>query len=74
MQKEGKSVKRINEQEAIEQGLTRFYTGKTCKHGHHSERYSISGERVTCNNERARRQAQMRSERLKAARKAREAA
>ncbi|EMR19928.1 conserved hypothetical protein [Klebsiella pneumoniae] len=74
MQKEGKSMKRITQREAIEQGLTRFYTGKACKHGHDSERYTISGECVTCNNERARRQAQMRSERLKAARKAREAA
>lgn len=74
MQKEGKSMKRITQREAIEQGLTRFYTGKACKHGHDSERYTISGECVTCNNERSRRQAQMRSERLKAARKAREAA
>ncbi len=28
MQKEGKSMKRITQLEAIEQGLTRFYTGR----------------------------------------------
>jgi hypothetical protein len=40
-------------------------------HGHDSERYSISGECVQCNHDRARRQAMMRSEKLKAARLAR---
>ncbi|HHS9967645.1 TPA: hypothetical protein ACTW6G_002923 [Raoultella ornithinolytica] len=67
-------MKRITQREALELGITRFYTGKKCIHGHNSERYTISGECVQCNHERARQQAKMRSEKLKAARKAREAA
>ncbi|TDN60789.1 hypothetical protein [Scandinavium goeteborgense] len=67
-------MKRTTQREALELGLARFYTGKTCIHGHDSERYTLSGECVQCNNDRARRQAQLRSEKLKAARKAREAA
>lgn len=67
-------MKRIKQREALELGLTRFYTGKKCIHGHDSQRYTISGECVQCNNDRARRQQQLRSEKLKAARKAREAA
>ncbi|HBV5156024.1 TPA: hypothetical protein MD021_002176 [Klebsiella oxytoca] len=67
-------MKRITQREALELGLTRFYTGKKCIHGHDSQRYTISGECVQCNTDRARRQQQLRSEKLKAARKAREAA
>ena len=67
-------MKRITQREALELGLTRFSTGKKCIHGHDSQRYTISGECVQCNNDRARRQQQLRSEKLKAARKAREAA
>ena len=43
-------------------------------HGHDSERYTLSGECVQCNNDRARRQQKLRSEKMKAARKAQEAA
>lgn len=67
-------MKRITQREALDFGLTRFYTGKKCIHGHDSERYTLSGECVQCNHDRARRQQQLRSEKLKAARKAREAA
>lgn len=65
-------MKRITQREAIELGLSRFYTGKKCIHEHDSERYTLSGECVQCNNDRARRQQKLRSEKLKAARKARE--
>ncbi|AYC20087.1 hypothetical protein DZA65_03212 [Dickeya dianthicola] len=67
-------MKRITQREALDEGLNRFYTGRACSHGHDSERYTLSGECVQCNHERARRQAKLRSERLKAARKAKEAA
>lgn len=67
-------MKRITQREALDLGSARFYTGKKCIHGHDSERYTLSGECVKCNNERARRQQQLRSDKLKAARKAREAA
>ncbi|HAU5500968.1 TPA: hypothetical protein JD203_03665 [Cronobacter sakazakii] len=67
-------MERITQAEALDKGLTRFYTGRKCTHGHDSQRYTISGECVECNKERAKRAAQARSERLKAARKAREAA
>lgn len=67
-------MKRITQREALDLGLTRFYTGMKCIHGHDSERYTLSGECVQCNNERARRQAKLRSEKMKAARMAREAA
>lgn len=66
-------MKRITQREALDFGLTRFYTGKKCIHGHDSERYTLSSQCVQCNHERARRQAQLRSEKLKATRKAREA-
>ncbi|EIZ8816807.1 hypothetical protein ACVZJR_003940 [Cronobacter sakazakii] len=67
-------MKRITQAEALDKGLTRYYTGRPCTHGHDSQRYTISGECVQCNTERAKRAAQARSEKLKAARKAREAA
>ena len=67
-------MKRTTQREALDLGLTRFYTGKKCIHGHDSERYTLSGECVKCNNERARRQAKLRSEKMKAAKTAREAA
>ena len=31
-------MKKITRQQAMEQGLKRYYTGKPCKHGHYSER------------------------------------
>ncbi|WP_414446149.1 hypothetical protein [Citrobacter europaeus] len=67
-------MKRITQREALDLGLTRFYTGKQCIHGHDSERYTLSGECVQCNNERARRQQQLRSEKMKLNKLAREIA
>ncbi|HFV6983653.1 hypothetical protein LOK69_00535 [Escherichia coli] len=67
-------MQRITQREALELGRARFYTGKQCMHGHDSERYTLSGECVQCNNDRARRQQKLRSEKMKAARKAQEAA
>lgn len=37
---------------AIERGLTRYFTGKPCPHGHVAERLSKSGMCVECNNAR----------------------
>lgn len=67
-------MKRLTQREALEMGLARFYTGKKCIHGHDSERYTLSGECVKCNNERARRQQQLRSEKMKINKLARETA
>ncbi len=38
-------IKRI---EALRLGLTRYYTGKTCKHGHRAERNTLSGNCSVC--------------------------
>lgn len=38
----------ITRQEAIKKKLTKYCTGKTCKHGHLSERYTVSGMCVQC--------------------------
>ena len=40
-------MKIISRKEALEQGLKRYFTGKTCKHGHVSERY-IKGSCCEC--------------------------
>ncbi|WP_265578416.1 hypothetical protein [Rouxiella badensis] len=32
--------------------MNKFYTGKQCKNGHKSERWTLSGECVQCNVER----------------------
>jgi hypothetical protein len=34
--------------EAIEDGLYKFYSGKLCKQGHDSERYTANGQCVVC--------------------------
>ncbi|ELY2745922.1 hypothetical protein [Cronobacter sakazakii] len=67
-------MERITQAEALDKGLTRFYTGRKCIHGHYSERYTISGECVQCNNERAKRAAQARSAKLKINKQVRESA
>lgn len=33
---------------ALEKGLTRYFTGRPCKHGHVAERSAKSGECITC--------------------------
>ena len=39
----------ISRKEAKARGLKRYFTGKPCKHGHVSERYTGSGACVECN-------------------------
>lgn len=34
--------------EALRQGLPKYRTGRPCKHGHDSERYTLSGVCVQC--------------------------
>lgn len=34
--------------EALQQGLPKYRTGKRCKNGHDSERYTLSGVCVQC--------------------------
>ena len=38
----------ISREEAREQGLKRYFTGKPCKHGHISERYTASSNCDSC--------------------------
>ena len=38
----------ITRQEAMQQGLTRYYTGKPCSHGHDAERYTNMTRCVEC--------------------------
>ena len=42
-------MKIITQREAAERGMNKFYTGKVCKNGHKSERWTLSGECVQCN-------------------------
>lgn len=42
------SMKVISKQEAIEQGLKKFFTGKQCKNGHTSERHVHNGQCIQC--------------------------
>ncbi len=41
-------------------GLSRFYTGKTCRQGHLAERYVSNGQCVICNAQKARRRERLR--------------
>lgn len=43
----------ITRVEASEKGLTRFFTGEPCKHGHISERHTKSGTCIECGNARS---------------------
>lgn len=45
----------INRDQAVAQGLKRFFTGIPCKHGHLSERATKSGDCVACNREKSQR-------------------
>ena len=45
----------ITRKEAKEKGLTRYFTGKPCKHGHVAERYTIYKDCVVCKNESSKR-------------------
>jgi len=44
-------VKVITRKEAIDQGLPRYFTGKSCKHGHIAERYVLNWTCVVCHAE-----------------------
>jgi 5-methylcytosine-specific restriction endonuclease McrA len=39
----------VTRADALASGLTRFFTGKPCKHGHLSERTSVNGGCIACN-------------------------
>jgi len=41
-------MKIITRKEALKRGLTRYFTGKPCKHGHMVERYTKSSNCVVC--------------------------
>ncbi|MEN3257805.1 hypothetical protein AAH678_03055 [Sodalis endosymbiont of Spalangia cameroni] len=41
-------MKIITRVEAAKLGLSRYYTGKPCLHGHHSERWTYNGHCVAC--------------------------
>lgn len=41
-------MKIITRTEAATSGLKRYYTGKSCKHGHDSERWVHNGHCVQC--------------------------
>ncbi|MGA6364735.1 hypothetical protein [Proteus penneri] len=41
-------MKIVTRKQAIENGLSRFYTGKLCRHGHDSERFTSNGVCVEC--------------------------
>ena len=38
----------VSRKEAIERGLTRYFTGKACKQGHVAQRQTISATCITC--------------------------
>ena len=44
----------LSRKEAKEQGLVRYFTGKSCKHGHIAERQVANGCCLTCNSLKAR--------------------
>lgn len=48
----GGVVERIDRWTAKAQGLRRFYTGKRCRKGHDSTRYTANGECVQCSDNR----------------------
>ena len=59
---ESKSTEIISRKEAKKIGLKRYFTGKTCKHGHIEERIVSSRSRVGCSRERARKERPKRRE------------
>ncbi|UPY96245.1 MULTISPECIES: hypothetical protein [Pectobacterium] len=42
-------MKIVTRLEAAKGGMNKFYTGKPCKHGHLSERWTLNGGCVQCN-------------------------
>ena len=49
----------ITRQEAAQQGLSRYFTGKPCKHGHVAERQVANHCCITCTNDRQRERARL---------------
>lgn len=41
-------MKKTTRQQAIDQGLTRYYTGIRCMYGHDSERYTSTANCIEC--------------------------
>lgn len=41
-------IRITSREQAIEAGESTFYTGKPCKHGHLTERYTINGTCAEC--------------------------
>lgn len=41
-------MEQISRQEAIDKGLARYFTGKPCKNGHVSERWTLSCGCIAC--------------------------
>ena len=41
-------MKIITRQQAIARGLTKYFTGKPCKRGHLSERYTLTSNCAQC--------------------------
>jgi hypothetical protein len=41
-------MKIVTRKEALAKSMTRYYTGKFCKYGHQSERFTSNRECVTC--------------------------
>ena len=48
----------MKKREATALGLTRYFTGKPCKHGHLSERYTSTGQCVECTAEQSQKRRQ----------------
>ena len=48
-------MKIITQMEAARLGLNKYYTGRPCKRGHKSERWTLNGACVQCNVERVNR-------------------
>lgn len=48
-------MKIITQMEAAKRGLNKYYTGRACKRGHKSERWTLNGACVQCNIERVNR-------------------
>lgn len=63
-------MKIITQMQAAKLGLNKFYTGRPCKHGHISERWTLNGACVQCNIERITRKRQQVKEMMKSARAA----
>jgi hypothetical protein len=49
----GVSMQIVDRKTAAQAGLSRFYTGRPCRSGHDSERYTASGNCIVCHQKRA---------------------